>query len=533
MPTEIGASKGAAEEPQARGVSPREAEVSSGLDRAIRRRFVAEWRAKNRETMSTTRHQSKAADSDQASPEAPKLHIVTFGCQMNKYDSSLVEGRFAKRGYQTTDQPGEADVLLFNTCSVRDHAEERTWSWIGELKKLKQEKPELVVGVLGCMAQRVEEEVFRRAGHVDLVAGTRQFHHLPRMVEDLLERRQTPGMVPKEMRLLATDMSSDVEVDREGTEYTGGLHAYLAVMRGCDLNCTYCIVPTTRGRVRSRAIDDLVGEARWLVDQGVKVLTLLGQTINSYGEDFPAPNQESDAANGSGRQGRPSLADLLRRLQEIDGLERIRMITLHPSYVTPAFAEAIRDCDKVDRFLPLPAQAGSDALLKRMKRGYTLDLYRRRADLLREAVPEIELGSDWIVGFCGESDEDFAGSVAFLEEQEFAVNYIFKYDPRPDTSAEERLADDVPEAVKKERNRVLLETAERVQRRRFERYRGRAVRALVESVSERDTRVLLGRTTTGLPVSFDGPEALVGRTVDLEVLETTGYGMAARLVEDR
>ena len=348
--------------------------------------------------MTTTRHTSEASGD----PTSPKVHVVTFGCQMNKYDSSLVEGRFLKEGYATSETVEDADVVLFNTCSVRDHAEERTWSWVGELKKLKQQKPELVVGIMGCMAQRVEEEVFRRAGHVDLVAGTRQFHHLPRMVRELRERRADPDAVPKDMRLLATDMAEDVQVDREGEEYRGGLHAYLAVMRGCDLNCTYCIVPTTRGRVRSRPIEDLAREAEWLVSQGVKVLTLLGQTVNSYGEDLPAGGE------GTGRQGRPSLADLLRRLQTIEGLERIRLITLHPSYVTRALAEAIRDCDKVDRFLPLPAQAGTDDVLKRMKRGYTLDLYRKRVAILREVVPDIELGSDWIVGFCGETDADFS-----------------------------------------------------------------------------------------------------------------------------
>jgi tRNA-2-methylthio-N6-dimethylallyladenosine synthase len=207
--------------------------------------------------MSISRHLSPASGETQvADPNAPKLHIVTFGCQMNKYDSSLVEGRFLSTGYSTTDQAEEADVILFNTCSVRDHAEERTWSWIGELKKLKERRPELVVGVMGCMAQRVEKEVFRRAGHVDLVAGTRQFQNLPRMVAELMERRQQPGLVPKEMRILETEMGEDVKVDREGSTYTGGSHAYLAIMRGCDLNCTYCIVPTTRGRVRSRSIDD-------------------------------------------------------------------------------------------------------------------------------------------------------------------------------------------------------------------------------------------------------------------------------------
>ncbi len=480
--------------------------------------------------MSISRHLSSSSTQGEAQvsdSDAPKLHIVTFGCQMNKYDSSLVEGRFMKTGYATTDQAHDADVILFNTCSVRDHAEERTWSWIGELKKLKQKRPDLVVGVMGCMAQRVEKEVFRRAGHVDLVAGTRQFQNLPRMVAELMERRQEPGRVPKEMRMLATEMGDDVQVDREGSKYTGGSHAFLAIMRGCDLNCTYCIVPTTRGRVRSRGIDDLEREARWLVDQGVQVLTLLGQTVNSYGEDFVVP--EEGAVPGTGRQGRFSLADLLRRLQEIDGLERIRLVTLHPSYLTPALGEALRDCDKVDRYLPLPAQAGSDALLKRMKRGYTLDLYRKRVDILRELVPDVELGSDWIVGFCGETEEEFQGSIDFLEEQQFLVNYIFKYDPRPGTRSDGERADDVSTALKKERNQRLLKAAEQVQRARFTRYLGQQVDAWVDSVSERDPRILLGRTRQGMAVSFPGAPSLVGSMAQIQIAETTAYGMGGSL----
>jgi len=481
--------------------------------------------------MTTSRYTSKRSGAQQAAPSAeqPKVHVVTFGCQMNKYDSDLVEGRFKREGYATTDALDEADVVLFNTCSVRDHAEERAWSWVGELKRVKQARPDLVVGVMGCMAQRVEQEVFKRAGHVDLVAGTRQFHHLPRMVAEVRDRRQAPDQFSaKEMRMLATDMEDDVVVDRSDEEYSGGRHAYLAIMRGCDLNCTYCIVPTTRGRVRSRPIPDLVAEARWMVSQGAQVITLLGQTVNSYGEDFEVPGPND--TRGLGRQGRQSTADLLYALQEIEGLERIRLVTLHPSYVTPAFAKAIAECDKVDRFLPLPAQAGSDDVLRRMKRGYTLDLYRRRVEMLRAEVPDIELGSDWIVGFCGETDADFEGSVQFLEEQQFAVNYIFKYDPRPETSAHSALPDDVPEAVKKERNARLLETAERVQRARFSRYVGSEVRAFVESQSERDERVLLGRTTYGLPLSFKGDVALLGQNVTLTIEETTAYGMAARLL---
>ncbi|MEM6672622.1 MAG: tRNA (N6-isopentenyl adenosine(37)-C2)-methylthiotransferase MiaB [Planctomycetota bacterium] len=480
--------------------------------------------------MSTTRHQSRSSADGAAPQDAPKLHVVTFGCQMNKYDSELVEGRFRRSGYETTAEIDEADVVLFNTCSVRDHAEERTWSWVGELKRVKEQRPDLVVGVMGCMAQRVEEEVFKRAGHVDLVAGTRQFHLLPSMVAELKERRAAPTpLARRERQLLATDMSEDVVVDRQGEEYAGGRHAYLAVMRGCDLNCTYCIVPTTRGRVRSRPIDELVAEAEWYASQGVQVLTLLGQTVNSYGEDMPTPEPGAKALRG--RRGRPSLADLLERLQGVEGLERIRLITLHPSYVTRHFAEAVRDYDKVERFLPLPAQAGSDDVLRRMKRGYTLDLYRRRADLLREVVPDIELGSDWIVGFSGETDEDFEGSERFLAEQGFLVNYVFKYDPRPGTRADDRLADDIPEALKKERNQRLLRAAERTQRLRFERYGGRTVPLLVESTSERDERIQMGRTPWGMPASIEGPASLVGTHVQVVVDETTSYGMSARLAD--
>ena len=475
--------------------------------------------------MSTTRHQSRAVPSPRQG--APKVHVVTFGCQMNKYDSELVEGRFQAAGYAVTDSAEEADVLLFNTCSVRDHAEERTWSWVGELKRAKQRRPELVIGLMGCMAQRVEQEVFRRAGHVDLVAGTRQFHHLPRLVEQVRSARADPHASAEDARVLATGMDGELAVDRSGETYRGGLHAYLAVMRGCNLNCTYCVVPATRGRVRSRGIDELVAESEWLVSQGVRVITLLGQTVNSYGEDFPAPGPY--APRGRGRQGRPSLADLLERLQGVEGLARVRLITLHPSYVTRAFAQTLRDCDRVDRFLPLPAQAGSDALLRRMKRGYTLDLYRRRADLLREHVPDIELGSDWIVGFCGESEDDLAGSEAFLEEQGFLCNYVFKYDPRPGTAAHGKLADDVPEAVKKERNARLLAVAERVQRRRYERRLGHTLAVLVESVSLRDEGILLGRSVYGMPISFPGPAARVGELAQVTVDEVSAFGMAGRL----
>lgn len=445
--------------------------------------------------------------------------MVTFGCQMNKYDSLSVEGRFLRRGYETTDSIEQADVVLFNTCSVREHAEERVFSWVGELKALKAQRPELVVGVMGCMAERMGEDVFGRAALVDLVVGTRSFQHLPELVDELRAKRQA-GLGRKATRLTRLGFDETPDGDRGQESYTGGRLGYLTVMRGCDLNCAFCIVPTVRGRVLSRPLDELVDEARWMIDQGAQVITLLGQTVNSYGEDLATDSQ------GRGRQGRPGLADLIYRLNELPGLERLRFVTLHPAYVTRALAEALRDCRRADRFLPLPLQSGSDEVLRRMRRGYTVDLYRQRADLLREHCPDIELGSDWIVGFPGESELDFELSERLAREQRFVVNYVFQYSPRPGTRAAE-LVDDVPDDTKNERNRRLLKTCEQVQLERLREQMGRELDVFVEQASEKRPGVLQARSHSGLSVGFEGPEALVGTTQRVKVEHCTAFGLTA------
>jgi tRNA-2-methylthio-N6-dimethylallyladenosine synthase len=460
--------------------------------------------------------------SDSTGPTAaPSVHVVTFGCQMNKYDSLLVEGRFRAQGYRLTEDLNAADVVLFNTCSVREHAEERVFSWLGELKHAKARKPELVVGVLGCMAQRAEDEIFRRAGHVDVVCGTRKIHRLPELVAEVLARRAR-GLGAKDQRLLEVGMEEEVAVERGGEPYAGGAAGYLTVMRGCDLNCSFCIVPKVRGRVQSRPIAELVREARWMIDGGARVITLLGQTVNAYGEDL-APG-----SGASGRQGRPALADLLHALQELDGLERIRLITLHPSYATEALARAIAACSKVDRYLPLPAQSGSDAVLRRMRRGYTAALYRERVARLREHVPDLVLGSDWIVGFPGETDADFAASVAFLREIGTVQNYVFQYSPRPETRAFE-LADDVPVETKKARNQELLRAAEEVALAHHRRALGSEHEVFVEEELT-GGRGVRGRTRHNLTISCAGPAELVGRSVRVRAEDASPFGLWGSLV---
>lgn len=472
--------------------------------------------------MSIPRFQSRAqpASGARATPvAAPRVHVVTFGCQMNKYDSLSAEGRFRRRGYVTTESIEDADVVLFNTCSVREHAEERVFSWVGELRALKAQRPELVVGIMGCMAERMGEDVFGRAALVDLVVGTRSFQHLPELVDELRAKRQA-GLGRKATRLTRLGFDEIPDGDRGLETYTGGRLGYLTVMRGCDLNCAFCIVPTVRGRVLSRPMDELVDEARWMIDQGAQVITLLGQTVNSYGEDLDA------AQNGRGRQGRPGLADLIYRLNDLPGLERIRLITLHPAYVTQALAEALRDCGKADRFLPLPIQSGSDEVLRRMKRGYTTDLYRQRADLLREHCPDIELGTDWIVGFPGESDADFEHSERLLREQRFVVNYVFQYSSRPGTRAAD-FVDDVSDEVKNDRNRRFLKTCEQVQLERLREQMGRELEVFVEQASEKRPGVLQARSHTGLAVHFEGPDTLVGTSQRVTVEHCTAFGITA------
>jgi tRNA-2-methylthio-N6-dimethylallyladenosine synthase len=474
--------------------------------------------------MSLPRFQSKTHGDTGA---APKLHVVTFGCQMNKYDSLSVEGKFRRQGWQTTEAIDEADLVLFNTCSVREHAEERVFSWVGELRKAKERRPELMVGVMGCMAERLGDEIYGRSPVVDLVVGTRSFQHLPALVDELREKRAAhPARTPRITRL---GFDEEPDAARADEPYVGGRHAYLTVMRGCDLNCTFCIVPKVRGRVLSRGIEAIVDEARWMIDSGAQVITLLGQTVNSWGEDLAAPAEGEP--RGRGRQGRPALADLLYRLQELSGLARLRLITLHPSYVTPALAQALRDCDKCDRFLPLPAQSGSDDVLRRMKRGYTTDLYRRRADILREHCPDIELGTDWIVGFPGETDADFAATESFLAEQRFVVNYVFQYSPRPSTAAE-ALPDDVPAAIKRERNNRLLELAESVQLARLRENIGRTLPVFVEEPHDKHEGLLRARAHTGLSVSLKGAATLVGTTQSVKIEDCTAYSLAGTLASE-
>ena len=424
------------------------------------------------------------------------VFFETFGCQMNKLDAELSLGLLQEDGYKIVDKVDDADVILFNTCSVRQHAEDKVYSHLGALKTLKKRHPEVIVGVLGCMAQKDGEAIFKRMPHVDLVCGTRMFSRLPEM---LLKIRNHGSHV------LAIDEDQIVNVKRAVTYRPNFYQAFVTVMRGCDNYCSYCIVPYVRGREISRTIADIKEEVQSLVSNGCKEVTLLGQNINSYGK---------------GLSGNVTLGDLLSEVNEIDGLDRIRFVTSHPADMSRDLIRTMSRLEKVCEYLHMPAQSGSDEVLKRMRRGYTAGYYREFVRYARELIPHLTVASDFIVGFPGETEEDFQETVRLMEDIRFQNCFIFKYSPRTGTKAAE-LKDDVPDETKRARNMKLLELQKHISLEENKKMIGKEVQILVEGASKSDPNRLSGRTRQNHIVVFNGSQDLVGKLVGVVIHEVT------------
>ena len=420
-----------------------------------------------------------------------RVHILTFGCQMNKLDSDLARAALVRAGHDVVKSPDDADVLLFNTCAVRDHAERRVLARLAQIEARKRANPGLLVAVMGCLAERRGEALFSDAPVVDLVCGTRWFPRLP----ELLARAES---APVAAVGDPPDAPFHPEDELPSPDYAGrpaGARAFLAVMRGCDNPCAYCVVPSLRGPERSRPAGDVAAEAKALAARGAREITLLGQNIDAYGRELGL-----------------SLADLLEILHERvpadGGLPRLRFVTSHPRDITPRLARAVRDLPRVGKHFHMPAQSGSDPVLARMRRGYTRAQYDEKLAMLREECPGSAAASDFIVGFPGETDADFARTLDLVERAGFQNSFIFKYSPRPGTSAARDLPDDVPDAVKRERNHLLLAAQDKAARARTARLAGSATEVLVEGVSPRDARRLVGRTLAGDVVVF-APDGIV------------------------
>lgn len=444
------------------------------------------------------------------------VYLETLGCQMNVLDSELVLGQLRACGYRSTRDMHEADLVLINTCSVRAHAEDKALSRLGELKRSKQRKPDRVVGVIGCMAERDPDGIFEKVPHVDLVCGPGELHKVPTMVEEVRRgrerlvalthnksRRSSPLQRASEYDSLeALDLSRDPGPD--GTV----LQAYVRVQRGCDKFCTFCVVPFTRGAERSRPPQLIVDEVRMLADRGCKEITLLGQTVNSY------VNREN------GRT--VNFAQLLERANEVAGIERIRFITSYPGDFTSDIFQAMRDLPKVCEYLHLPVQSGSNAVLQRMRRQHTVERYYDLVDEARVTVPGITLASDFIVGFCGETEEDFEQTCELVRRCNFKNIFCFKYSERPGTVARKRMPDDVPDQVKRRRNNTLLRIQEEVSARNNQALIGRTVEVLVEGHSKAAMKARQAEQTRGSKVGWRRSDQLVGRTRGDQIVVFSG-----------
>lgn len=435
-----------------------------------------------------------------------KLHVVSYGCQMNVRDGEEVTGLLMREGFALAPSPDEADVILFNTCSVREHAEDRVWSNVGALKGLKQQRPELIIGILGCMAQHHQETIFRRMPHVDFVAGPASLYDVPELIETIQEERRPQLAVHRRRRPEFQQVSY----------HAGTVSALVTIMEGCDKFCTYCIIPFTRGREVSRPADQIIEEVRGVVQQGFQEVMLLGQNVNSYGRRRLA--------------GEPTtFPELLRRVSAVPGLRRIRFITSHPHDADEAMFRAMQEAEPVCEHLHLPVQSGSNAVLARMKRDYTIEEYVEKIVRLRQLVPEIAVSTDVIVGFPGETEDDFARTLRLMETVRFDSAFMFTYSPRPMAKASEWL-DDLPAEVKNRRLQTLMALQERIGRERDQACVGRTVEVLVEGPSTKDPAEWTGRARDNRHVVFPGEEDLAGRLVEVQVREVRGHTLAGTVV---
>lgn len=404
--------------------------------------------------------------------------LETFGCQMNILDSQLIEGRLRAGGMAPVADYRDADVILLNTCSVRRHAEDKVLSRLGQIKRFKRSRPGTVVGVLGCMAERVREELFTQAPQVDLICGPGELGQLPALLEDVRERHEPVAALATSQSRRPADLASSGESERleafdlsREVELEGNvLQSYVRVQRGCDKFCTYCVVPFVRGPERSRPPDHVVSEARRLAEAGCREITLLGQTVNSY-------TYQED--------GRPvTFARLLERVHEIECIDRIRFVTSYPADWDEDIFRVMRDYPRIMPYLHIPAQSGSDRILKAMRRAYTASGYLELIDTARRYIPDIALAGDFIVGFCGETEQDFQQTVDLVRRVQYESLFIFKYSPRPGTKADRLAADDVPQEVKARRNNELLAIQSEISHRRKQALIGREVEILVEGPSK-------------------------------------------------
>ena len=436
------------------------------------------------------------------------FYIETWGCQMNEEDSEKLSGMLKRVGYTKTENKEDAGIILFNTCCVRENAENKVFGNLGSLKHLKKENPDLIIGICGCMMQQegMADKILKEFPYVNIVFGTHNAYKFP----EYLNRVRTEGVQIKEIFNKETDIVEGLPIDRESS-----VKAFVTIMYGCNNFCTYCIVPYVRGRERSRKPEDILKEIRELVAQGYKEITLLGQNVNSYGKGL-----EEDV----------DFAKLLRMINEIEGLERVRFMTSHPKDLTVDVIMAIKECDKLCEQIHLPVQSGSNSILKKMNRHYTREYYLDLVKKIKEEIPGVTLTTDIIVGFPGETEEDFQETLELVKEVGYSSAFTFIYSRRNNTPADMML-NQVSEEDKHHRfNRLIAAVNERViaQNKAEE---GNILEVLVEGNSKNDAEKLTGRTRTGRLVNFTGENVNVGELVNVKITRAQNFSLIGEVIK--
>ncbi len=435
-------------------------------------------------------------------------HIITYGCQMNEHDSEKLAGMLEDMNYKYTDELKDADIILLNTCIIRENAELKVFGKLGELKKYKRENPNLIIGVGGCMMQQDApvDEIYKKYRHVDLIFGTHNIHHLPDLIKKIEDNRERVVEVWDEEEGLIPDLPSKRESEHS---------AWISIIQGCNNFCTYCIVPYVRGRERSRPLDSIVEEAERLAEEGVKEITLLGQNVNSYGNDL---EDEID------------FPLLLEELNKVDKLKRIRFMTSHPRDFSESLLDKIKNLEKVAKHIHLPVQSGSNKVLKEMNRGYTREYYLETVKNIQEEIPEAAVSTDFIVGFPGESEEDFEDTIELVKELRFDMAYTFIYSPRSGTPASRR-EDQVPDKTKKERLNRLMELQNKISYEKNQELVGRKQKILVTGPSSSDEEVYQGRTEGNKICFIDKAPELVGEVVEVKIDSAKSWTLDGTVIE--
>jgi len=437
-----------------------------------------------------------------------RLYIQTYGCQMNQHDSERIVRLMRSIRYLPTDRIEEADLILLNTCSVRDKAEQKVYSAVGRWRELKEKREGVILGVGGCVAQQEGEKLLRRIPYLDLVFGTQNIHKLPQLVQAVQEM----GSRPVEIDFYRDPAYLEDALERAEVR---GPRAYVTIMQGCNKVCSFCIVPYVRGREISRPSATIVREVKDLARRGIQEVMLLGQNVNSYGKTSA---------------GELTFPELLHRINQVEGLERIRFTTSHPQDLSPELMEAYAGLEKLCEHLHLPVQSGADGVLQRMRRGYTRKEYMDKIQRLRRRCPGIALSTDIIVGFPGETEEEFERTLEILREVEYDEIFAFAYSARPHTAAVKRFSDDVAAEMKKERLGRVLGLQSEISLKKNREMIGLAEEVLVEGASKFGKGQLMGRTRSNRVVNFPGPEGLIGQMVQVQIITASPNSLLGEVV---